>query len=66
MYVGRIVSVGCNKEGKLTAMYRVSSRSFPNRMAQKTDLGVSIVPKPGHEGDIFKNNYLSLCYRVYL
>ncbi|MCK5835313.1 MAG: IMP cyclohydrolase, partial [Lentisphaeria bacterium] len=55
MYVGRIVSVYLTKENKLGAMYRVSSRSFPNREAKINENTVAIVPKPGHEGDIFKN-----------
>ncbi|MDR0932030.1 MAG: hypothetical protein LBM70_03310, partial [Victivallales bacterium] len=33
MYLGRIVAIGMTKDGKPTAMYRVSSRSFPNREA---------------------------------
>lgn len=65
MYVGRIVSVFMNKEGKVGAMYRVSSRSFPNREAKVNDTTVSIVPKPGHEGDIFKNPYIAYnCVRI--
>ena len=54
MYVGRIVAVGKNKEGKLTAMYRVSSRSFPNLRTQKMDNAIAIVPKEGFESDIYK------------
>ena len=65
MYVGRIVSVGRNKDGKLTAMYRVSSRSFPNRKAVENDRGIAIVPKEGHEGDVFKNPYIAYnCLRL--
>ena len=33
MYIGRIVAFGMTKENKVCAMYRVSSRSFPNRQA---------------------------------
>lgn len=65
MYVGRIVSVGRNQEGKLTAMYRVSSRSFPNRKAVENERGIAIVPKEGHEGDVFKNPYIAYnCLRL--
>ncbi len=65
MYVGRIVSVYLTKENKLGAMYRVSSRSFPNREAKVNETTVSIVPKPGHEGDIFKNPYIAYnCVRL--
>ena len=65
MYVGRIVSIARNKEGKLCAMYRVSSRSFPNRMATENERGIAIVPKPGHENDVFKNPYIAYnCLRL--
>ena len=65
MYVGRIVAIGRTAQGKVAAMYRVSSRSFPNREAQiKTD-AVAIVPKKGAEGDVFKNPYIAYnCLRV--
>ena len=65
MYVGRIVAVGRTREGRLAALYRVSSRSFPNREAQLKDGLASIVPKPGHEGDVFKNPYIAYnCARI--
>lgn len=65
MYVGRIVAIGRTPEGKLAAMYRVSSRSFPNRTARVQADRVSIVPKPGHEMDVFKNPYIAYnCLRI--
>ena len=65
MYVGRIVAIGKNKAGKLCAMYRVSSRSFPNRMATENERGIAIVPKQGHENDVFKNPYIAYnCLRL--
>jgi IMP cyclohydrolase len=65
MYVGRIVAVGRNKRGQLAALYRVSSRSFPNREAQIKDNAVAIVPKKGAEGDVFKNPYIAYnCLRI--
>ncbi len=65
MYVGRIVSVARTNDGRLCAVYRVSSRSFPNRTATVGDDKVSIVPKPGHEGDIMKNPYIAYnCVRI--
>jgi IMP cyclohydrolase len=65
MYVGRIVSVGKNKDGKLVAMYRVSSRSFPNRRSKDTGSAISIVPKEGFEKDIYKSPYISYnCLRL--
>ncbi len=65
MYVGRIVAVGRTRAGRLAGLYRVSSRSFPNRQARRLDQAVAIVPKPGHEQDIFKNPYIAYnCLRL--
>ncbi len=65
MYIGRIVSVAQLQNGRLAAVYRVSSRSFPNRTAVIGEDKVSIVPKAGHEGDIHKNPYIAYnCVRV--
>ena len=65
MYIGRIVSVVQTPEGRLGAVYRVSSRSFPNRTAVVGESKVSIVPKAGHEGDIHKNPYIAYnCVQV--
>ena len=59
MYIGRIVAFGMTKEEKVCAMYRVSSRSFPNRMAVENNGKVAIVPRPGAESDLAKNPYIS-------
>lgn len=65
MYIGRIVSVMKTADSRLCAAYRVSSRSFPNRTAVVGENKVSIVPKPGHEGDIQKNPYIAYnCVRI--
>lgn len=65
MYVGRIVSVVQTADGQFGAVYRVSSRSFPNRTAVAGENKVSIVPKAGHEGDIHKNPYIAYnCVQV--
>jgi IMP cyclohydrolase len=65
MYVGRIVAVGMTKAGRLAALYRVSSRSFPNREARRLEKAVAIVPKPGYENDIYKNPYIAYnCLRL--
>jgi len=65
MYVGRIVAIGCTESGKLAAMYRVSSRSFPNRQAKVGEKAISIIPKPGFEDDIHKNPYIAYnCLRL--
>jgi IMP cyclohydrolase len=38
---------------------------FPNRTAVVSGDKVSIIPKPGHEGDIFKNPYIAYnCVRL--
>ncbi|MDF0663346.1 IMP cyclohydrolase [Rhizobium sp. BC49] len=46
MYVGRIVGVGRTRKGDLVAAYRVSSRSFPNRNAEKLGNSVQIIAQP--------------------
>ncbi len=64
MYLGRILAVGSTEIGKFVA-YRVSSRSFPNRMVKIFEDRASIVPKEGHEGDVFKNPYIAYnCIRI--
>ncbi len=65
MYVGRIVAVGCTPAGTGAALYRVSSRSFPNRQTVELAKGLAIVPKPGYENDIQKNPYIAYnCLRL--
>jgi IMP cyclohydrolase len=65
MYVGRIVAIGKTKANRLAAMYRVSSRSFPNRQAIWNGKSVSVVPREGHESDIYKNPYIAYnCLRL--
>jgi IMP cyclohydrolase len=65
MYVGRIVAVGCTPSGKGAALYRVSSRSFPNRQSVVLPNSIAIVPKPGFESDIQKNPYIAYnCLRL--
>lgn len=61
MYVGRIVVVG--KTDKPFVAYRVSSRSFPNRVARITDVGVAIHPLDPE--DMKRNPYIAYnCIRV--
>ena len=65
MYLGRIVAIGMTKEGKAAAMYRVSSRSFPNREAVLGNQQVAIMPRPGFEDDLRKNPYITYnCIRL--
>ena len=61
MYVGRIVVVG--KTSRPFVAYRVSSRSFPNRVARITDVGAAIQPLDPE--DMKKNPYIAYnCIRV--
>ena len=65
MYLGRIVAIGMTPAGKAAAMYRVSSRSFPNREAVLTGNQVSILPRAGFESDLRRNPYISYnCIRL--
>ena len=65
MYIGRIVSVAQSPQGLLSAVYRVSSRSFPNRTAVLGENKVSIIPKAGHESDVQRNPYIAYnCVRI--
>lgn len=65
MYVGRIVAVGRTRGGANVALYRVSSRSFPNRWAIEQQGRVSIVPREGHERDVQTNPYIAYhCLRI--
>lgn len=65
MYLGRIVSVGMNSEKKPFIAYRVSSRSFPNRMAKSFEDKSAIIPKEGYETDIFENAYIAYnCVKI--
>ena len=59
MYVGRIVAVGRTPKGRNAVLYRVSSRSFPNRRTVETPRGLAVVPIEGHEKDISKNPYIA-------
>ena len=65
MYLGRIVAIGMTPAGKAAAMYRVSSRSFPNREAVLIGGQVAILPRAGFESDLRKNPYISYnCIRI--
>ena len=59
MYIGRIVAIGMTNEGNAAAMYRVSSRSFPNRQAVVNGNNVAIMPREGFEDDLKKNPYIT-------
>jgi IMP cyclohydrolase len=65
MYVGRIAAVARTRSGSNSALYRVSSRSFPNRTAVDNGGRLAVVPREGHEGDVQKNPYIAYnCLRV--
>ena len=52
MYVGRIVAVGKTRAGRNAVLYRVSSRSFPDREMVDRDGTLAVVPRAGaSEGD---------------
>jgi len=62
VYVGRIVAVG--KTTKPFAAYRVSSRSFPNRVAKVVEDGVVAI-QPLDPDDMKKNPYIAYnCLRT--
>lgn len=58
-YLGRVVAVAKTKAGRNAALYRVSSRSFPNRRAVPADGAVVILPREGAEDDAARNPYVS-------
>ncbi len=65
MYVGRIVAVGRTRAGANTGLYRVSSRSFPNRRVIEIGGRLAVLPREGHEGDVHKNPYIAYnCIRI--
>jgi IMP cyclohydrolase len=65
MYLGRIVAIARTQAGRNCAMYRVSSRSFPNREAVLHHQQVAIMPRAGFEGDLRKNPYITYnCVRI--
>ena len=65
MYLGRIVAAAMTPDGKPVAMYRVSSRSFPNREAIQKGETVSIMPREGFEDDLKKSPYIAYnCVRI--
>ena len=65
MYVGRIVAVGRTKAGRAAGLYRVSSRSFPNRRAIVEKAKASILPKEGFEGTVLESAFITYdCARI--
>ncbi|NYB51033.1 MAG: IMP cyclohydrolase [Methanobacteriaceae archaeon] len=64
MYLGRILAVGSNEDGNFVA-YRVSSRSFPNRITRTFKDRVAVIPKEGYEKDVFESPYIAYnCIRL--
>jgi len=64
MYIGRFLVLGKTEEGNPFVTYRVSSRSFPNRVAKvMNDETVAILPKNLEE--MFKNPYITYnCVKI--
>ncbi len=64
-YLGRMVAVGRTPAGYNAALYRVSSRSFPNRQIVELAGGLAVVPRKGCENDVFRNPYIAYnCVRL--
>jgi len=62
MYVGRIVAIG-KSNGNAFGGYRVSSRSFPNRITKEVPEGISVYPIDPK--DMEKNPYIAYnCLRI--
>ena len=59
MYVGRIVAVGKTDGGYNSILYRVSSRSFPNRQLVEREGVMVVEPRQGFETDTSKSPYTS-------
>ncbi len=59
VYVGRIVAAGRTRAGRNAVLYRVSSRSFPNREAVETEGAIAIVPREGTEADVRRSPYIA-------
>ena len=65
MYVGRVVAVGRTRGGVNAALYRVSSRSFPNRRAVALGERIAVLPREGHEQEVHENPYIAYnCLRI--
>jgi IMP cyclohydrolase len=65
IYLGRIVAAGRTKGGRNAGVYRVSSRSFPNRQIVELGGSLAVVPRAGFENDVFKNPYIAYnCVRT--
>lgn len=58
-YVGRIIAAGRSRNGLLTVGYRVSSRSFPNRDAERHGDAVRIVPRAGSSDAASDSPYIA-------
>ena len=58
MYIGRSVCLGKTPDGRNVAIYRISSRSFPDRTAKHDGDAVSIVAKPSASGSGTSNPYI--------
>jgi len=66
MYSGRILAVCRNKNGKLFGIYRVSSRSYPNRKIITSETHGIVIPTNNQSaGGIELNPYVSYtCMRI--
>ena len=62
MYVGRIVAAGRTRDGKMTLLYRVSSRSFPDRRIVIGEDAAAVVRSEGVDAARSEYVYYN-CYR---
>ncbi|MGO4670827.1 IMP cyclohydrolase [Bosea sp. 2RAB26] len=58
-YVGRIIAVGRTPLGDLVSAYRVSSRSFPNRDAERSGNAIRIVPRANSADAASESPYIA-------
>lgn len=60
-YLGRMVAIGQTSAGVTAVMYRVSSRSYPNRRIIERSIprALSVVPRKGFEEDALGNPYVT-------
>ena len=59
------MAIGNSRNNKLAAIYRVSSRSFPDRQVIQIGETIAIIPKEGFTKDIYRNPYITYnCLRI--
>lgn len=59
LYRGRIVAIGKTELGHNVGLYRVSSRSFPNREIIEHEERLIVIPRKGFEQEALVNPYVA-------